>query len=355
MVKTTYGIVGKDTNVSDKKCKIKTIYVNQIVEYVENDIIKMPDFQREIDESKVDEIKDTFIEYHKNEENYFIKHGFSLSLCKIGNNKELWVVDGQHRLRAMILLYKMGYNPYVMIRIGLCDTLNEMKKDYKLLNTNSDLPIIYTSFENEFTQKLLIDLRDLYKKRYPKTFCNSKKETNHTSRQHIDKWLELFIPEKINFVNLEQLDESLMIINNKIKDYVNSENRFDFYIKARDKKIIEDTGFYLHLRNIKWTDYFYNIDEIVYTSCNYTKKPIPKALKKSVFNRDFGDREYTGGCWVCGVEIDRDTAHIGHIKAEVMGGKSVLDNLRAICVTCNLSMGTTHMVEFKSKHYANVD
>tara|TARA_Y100000389_G_scaffold204488_2_gene257354 strand:+ start:3024 stop:4088 length:1065 start_codon:yes stop_codon:yes gene_type:complete len=354
MVKTTYGIVGKDTNVSDKKCKIKTIYVNQILDYYNQGIIKMPDFQREIDQSKVDEIRDTFIEFHKNEENYFIKHGFSLSLCKIGDGKELWVVDGQHRLRAMEALYKLGYDPYVMIRIGLCDTLDEMKKDYKLLNTNSDLPIIYTSFENEFIQKLLIDLRDTYKKRYTRAFCNSKKETNHTNRQHIDKWLELFIPDKINYGSIEDLDAKLMEINNKISEFLNNGKNFDFYIKTRDKKIIEETGLYLHLRNIKWVDYFYNGDEIVYTSCNYNKKPIPKALKKSVYNRDFGDKEYIGKCWVCETEIDRDNSHIGHMKAEAMGGKTVLDNLRAICVTCNLSMGTTHMVDFKSNYFKKV-
>ena len=65
-------------------------------------------------------------------------------------------------IKSIENIVAQGYNPYILIRIELCDTLNEMKNDYKLLNTNSDLPIVYTSFENEFTQKLLIDLKNKY-------------------------------------------------------------------------------------------------------------------------------------------------------------------------------------------------
>ena len=354
MVKTTYGIVGKDVGVSDRKCKIKAIYANQIIEYLQQKIIKLPDFQREIDMGKVQEIFDKFIELHKNEENYFIKHGYALSLCKIGDNKELWVVDGQHRLKVLENIVAQGYNPYILIRIELCDTLNEMKNDYKLLNTNSDLPIVYTSFENEFTQKLLIDLKNKYKAKYNRSFCNSKKETNHTNRMHIDRWLELFDPEKIEKiekVDLDALDIRLMDINNQINTHMLEGKNNDFYIKTRDRGIIVDTQFYLNLRNINWSEAFYNGGDIVYTPCNYTKKAIPKALKKSVFCRDFGDKEYIGTCWVCGISIDRDTSHIGHIKSEVTGGKAVLDNLRAICITCNLSMGSENMDDFKQQNY----
>ena len=176
MVKTSYGIVGKDTNVSDKKCGIKTIFINQIIDNIKSGIIKMPDFQREIDLEKVQEIVERFIELHKKDENYFIKHGYAVSMCKIGDAKDLWVIYGQHRLRAMEKLYPMGYNPYIVIRIQLCDTLDEMKHDYKLLNTNSDLPIVYTSFENEFIQKMLIDIKNEYKRRYNRVFSNGKKD-----------------------------------------------------------------------------------------------------------------------------------------------------------------------------------
>ena len=352
MVKTTYGIVGKDTNVSDKKCKIKTIYINQILDYYNNGIIRMPDFQRELDMDKVEEIMNTYIEYNKREENYFIKHGFTLSLCKIGENKELWVVDGQHRLKAMENLYPLGHNPYVMIRIELCETLDEMKNDYRLLNMNSDLPIVYTHFEDEFTQKTLIDIKNEYKSRYKRAFNSSKKETNHTNRLHIDDWISLLDPKLIK-CGLEELDDSLKRINNVIAQIVNK--NCDLYIKTRDKQRVNDTQFYLNLRNIKWVDHFLNGDDIKYIPCNYTKKTIPKSLRKSVFDRDFGSKQYVGNCYVCNVEINRDSSHIGHVKAECYGGKTVIDNLKAICITCNLSMGVNNMDDFKKEFFCNVD
>ena len=41
--------------------------------------------------------------------------------------------------------------------------------------------------------------------------------------------------------------------------------------------------------------------------------------------------------------------HCGHVIPECKGGKTNLSNLKPICQTCNLSMGTKNMDEFMKK------
>ena len=67
-----------------------------------NEKFSIPDIQRELEHNKVLEIMNCFIEKHKKNDNYFIHHGFTLSLCVIDNDySKYWVIDGQHRLEAI--------------------------------------------------------------------------------------------------------------------------------------------------------------------------------------------------------------------------------------------------------------
>ncbi len=77
------------------------------------------------------------------------------------------------------------------------------------------------------------------------------------------------------------------------------------------------------------------------------KKSIPKALKDLVWDKNIGKDKGTGECYVCNQQLDSKKFHCGHIVAEKNGGETQLNNLKPICATCNLSMGTQNMEEFK--------
>ena len=161
MVKTSSGIVGKDVGISNEKCGIKILTFQQLEE---TKSITITEFQREIQENKVCEIMKQYKEDHKSHQNYFIKHGYSLCLCKIG--KKLYLVDGQHRFKALKNVYNMGYNDSVLVRVQICESINEMKKDFALLNINSNIPIVYTYFEDEFVQELMLKLKNQMKNHF---------------------------------------------------------------------------------------------------------------------------------------------------------------------------------------------
>jgi hypothetical protein len=79
------------------------------------------------------------------------------------------------------------------------------------------------------------------------------------------------------------------------------------------------------------------------------KKTIPKSLKIAVWNKYIGEDIGKAKCLCCNLtDITQLKFHTGHIIAEVNGGDINIDNLRPICETCNKSMGTKNMDEFKT-------
>jgi len=76
-----------------------------------------------------------------------------------------------------------------------------------------------------------------------------------------------------------------------------------------------------------------------------TRSKIPAAVRADVWCRYVGNKVY-GECYCCGGHITSFNFHAGHVIADARGGSSTVDNLRPLCQTCNLSMGTTHMGQF---------
>lgn len=81
-----------------------------------------------------------------------------------------------------------------------------------------------------------------------------------------------------------------------------------------------------------------------------TKKSIPKAVRDQVWVTYVG-KKYSGSCFCCNKEINVNAWHCGHVIAESKGGPTTVENLRPLCSTCNLSMGTTDIKTFKARHF----
>lgn len=81
------------------------------------------------------------------------------------------------------------------------------------------------------------------------------------------------------------------------------------------------------------------------------KKIVPKVLKDLVWDMNIGRERGLGECYVCSQELDSKKFHCGHIISEKNGGKIELNNLRPVCATCNLSIGTRNMDEFRDIYF----
>ena len=361
MPRTSFGIEGKDIKaISDNSCKFKILSNKQVIKYINNCKFKIPEIQREIEQDKVDDIITCFKNKHKKNDNYFIHHGFTLSLCIINNNfSEFWVIDGQHRLEAIKRLNDYEFN--IIIRIKLCNNLDDMKEDFKLLNINSNIPIQYTYFENKFLSTTIINIKNQLKCNFSNSFNRNK--NSKSKIYHMNEFIKLFDIEKlknlynsnnIDFGNHEFIYNKLIDINNIIKRFFDNlvlSNTLHYYINKRSySKIIKD-NFYLSLKNINWIDKLYDSNNnILYNTINYKKKKIPKNIRRKLFDTYF-DNKYEGVCYVCNSIINRDNFHAGHIIAEHLGGSNNINNLKCICSQCNLSMGTQNLEDYKIKYF----
>lgn len=82
------------------------------------------------------------------------------------------------------------------------------------------------------------------------------------------------------------------------------------------------------------------------------KTYIPKALKMKVWHKTYGMAVGETKCCNCKLSIiSQFNFHCSHIIPESQGGATNVDNLVALCGTCNLSMGTKNMEVFHTKYF----
>lgn len=85
-------------------------------------------------------------------------------------------------------------------------------------------------------------------------------------------------------------------------------------------------------------------------SVNKNLRPrIPKAIRSNVWEKHFG-KNTNGACFCCCNDIDRNQWHAGHVKSYHEGGADTMNNLKPLCVDCNLSMTSLHLYEYMLKH-----
>ena len=81
------------------------------------------------------------------------------------------------------------------------------------------------------------------------------------------------------------------------------------------------------------------------------RKSIPKKIRSPGWENAFG-ASTQGKCHCCNCDLNcLGSWHAGHILAACNGGSDTADNLRPICASCNLSMGSEHMDAFKARCY----
>ena len=77
------------------------------------------------------------------------------------------------------------------------------------------------------------------------------------------------------------------------------------------------------------------------------KAKIPAALREQVWRNAFGEKFFKNKCSVtwCETRISPFDFQVGHNVPESKGGTLELNNLKPICVRCNLSMGNQYTID----------
>ena len=120
-----------------------TLHNTEIKIYKTSDLlhleIKKPEIQRILENNKVDDI----IKYQLDHNKKYGKFNFNVSgLINIHKlDDELFLIDGQHRFKALEKLYdKYSHDISFFVEIVTVKSYEELKENYSMINKNTPLP-----------------------------------------------------------------------------------------------------------------------------------------------------------------------------------------------------------------------
>ena len=78
---------------------------------------------------------------------------------------------------------------------------------------------------------------------------------------------------------------------------------------------------------------------------------VPQKLRETVWKKYMGNKQ-EGKCYCCDITtIDTFNFEAGHVISVKNNGPTTVGNLRPICRSCNSSMGTQNLEEFRKAHF----
>ncbi len=290
--------------------------------------IKHPQFQRPIMDERVNKLYEAI----STNPNFIIP----LYIGKI--KKEYYIIDGQHRLKAL-----NRFKTFENINVKIIEVNNhkQLREYFLLINDSLKLPEIYK--EDDPTKLQIIKETFLYlKKKYPSYFKigNASRpafnvEIFHNVLQHSN-----IIKEK-NIKKSQQLIDMIERLNKKYENRYSTLNPRGFKglksIQSREKKGIP--GLYLRI-SPRWLEHLKDED------FNQDKEIITQKMRDFIWKINYGDRNKTL-CICCKqTEIRNDYFECGHIISECEDGTTNHYNLKPICGNCNRKMSTKRMFEY---------
>lgn len=324
---------------NNDKVKFKMVQIKKVLK----DGYERPKCQRRIDESHISIMRVDF-------ENVF-NPITPIYFCIW--NKKRWVIDGQHRLK----LYS-EYKELLNERIPLMEIVVKEKKDiyeyFKLINNHKELCDVW--LKEESIKDIITKTYDYFIQKYHYTFKLPKPRCRPfiAPTMFMTQLTNLIEDEEYDIMNKYEIktsDDYIFILENLNKQY--SEQEPDFY-PGKSKttnsligRITKNKGLHFGMLKNSW------MNNIINFTMPEDTGSIPNSVRYATWNKWIG-REYgVSKCWCCNEnEVSQQCFEAGHVKARVLGGKNIVENLRPICGFCNKAMGTQNMLKFmKDKSY----
>lgn len=109
----------------------------EITSLIFNDKIVKPDFQRDLDVNRCEELVKKMNDFF--EKNSFYKIVGTIYLANV--NDTFYLIDGQHRLHAAQIVYNLtNIDIYVDLHVYHCKNLDEVYELFQKLNFNKEIP-----------------------------------------------------------------------------------------------------------------------------------------------------------------------------------------------------------------------
>jgi 5-methylcytosine-specific restriction endonuclease McrA len=307
----------------------------------------IPDIQRMVDVDHANAIYEHQLSCFNKFGKYIISGCISIVIC---DNIE-YLIDGQHRLVA----YRRLINEFpdrpieVMIDYYSVDKYADMEALYKNVNTFKENGITRMPLDPyKIVNKVQTYLQNNFK-----TFISTS-DKPYRPHINVNKIAEYIIENKVlERASITSGEDFIARIRQLNSFYANiSATQFAAWgIKNADtilRKIHESpTNLYFGLyTNYEWLERICDLKSYneLHHYCSTFRVPISKALRIKVWN----SMMVAGNCYCCDSDITNVNFECGHIIPITLGGKTIADNLRAICRQCNADMGTRNLEEYKA-------
>lgn len=318
-----------------------------------NDDINIPDIQRIVDDDNVDDIVNYQINYYKK----YNKFNF-IGLVNIHYlNNKYYLIDGQHRFKAIKQLFDLGHKFNVAIEIININSINELKENYKIINKNTQLPEFSDEIDKSIPENVALYFKNKYPKMWSKTSCSRKPHIYFP-----------FFQESLGFLTEKLKINCIDYLKNIVEDYNNILSEWDIDKFPDNNKLspkifnkCKESGLFLGLFKFSKDDIGYkwvkniiqhHTGEIIRNESNQHKKKIPKKIKDDSWDKYIGKEHGIAFCICCNTtEIEQKNFIGGHIISNKNKGSINIENIIPICNQCNLSMSTKNMDEFIENFY----
>lgn len=323
---------------------------------IEFNKLQIPNEQRIRDDDKVKDIIDYQLNHKKVNGSFNFLGIMNIHHYNNDENDEYYLVDGQHRYEAIKQLYNIhGYNDIlVQLEIINVNTRDKLKENYKLINKNTSLP----EFPETINKNIPEETALYFKKLYPNIWSkNARARRPNICFNYFQEALG-FLTEQLG--NKVETSQQLIDI---VKEHNENMKYWDLHNIIKNENIItkcQAQDFYLGIYNHVLDDWGYTwVKDIISSKTGKHikgktkgKKKIPKKLKDQIWKQNIGYKKGEVLCCCClSRKINPNDFHAGHIEAEANGGKTEIDNLKAICGPCNIDMQTRHMRKYIEEKY----
>jgi len=313
------------------------IIVNDSLSYVKTTIelfcameLLKPNVQRLVDIQHVNDIVSYQIDHYKKHKLFSLGGPFIVAEL----NKQLYLLDGHHRLASLKRLIKFFVSEDVgklniVYQLQKLKTKNELKEYFSAICHNMPIDewhmdILNIREDEEQERQLKIkEKADCIIELFNKKFPDILKTTNRPQRPNIrrdDFYRTIMNDPDLLKISQDKYFNKILECNEKCKKEFDH-NKFSKVTCVK----FEKSGCYLSIENYK-----------------AKKIAIPKYIRIAVWNQEFGDKT-EGECKTCHKVLSIHHYEVGHIISEANGGGMELDNLTIQCSMCNKSAGRNNL------------
>lgn len=282
-------------------------------------------------------------------------------------NSELYVLDGQHRIKAFSKLAAEGYpidDVVIPVVIYYVDSLSELASYYNRINKHKpihplELVNTWDMYEKPFIDNMMKAFKD-----YIKETSSGSCRCPHMCMNEFKRALQVrMFGSKLEEAGLTsgELWQHVLALNKYVKHHIKSGLQLCPQMKKRleecEAKAIRlncETCFLGIWRRFEWLDIVLTVavqkrslSDIDMSAFTATRRKIPHAIRQQVWKKVNLSTVEDGRCFVCDTELCFTDMECGHIFAHALGGDDTLNNLMPVCKTCNRDMGIMNMYDYK--------